>query len=491
MKKITATRVSDDSNQKSCWSVTYSPKAICALIGSSVDIDSYYTFPNNQKVTKSIWFIEEQAGAEPVDVREDEEYQGRVWYTQSSQNDCSMRITHLRERDAQTYRFRFYTDGDKYTGEPGVALSVTDLKVTVSDTESGGKKLNCSSSCTLRKYYTYIWYKNGLPVSDQYRNSTGQYLYVRAVGADSYSCAVKGYEELHSTAVYSPRNTRAVTVSSGERVEGDSVALSCSSNSNPPVLIYSWFKQRAAADAPLTTGQNYTITNISSQHSGLYYCTAHNQLGQHSSTPTRLDVLHPPRSTNVSGDSDTLVCVSDSNPASSYTWFKKTGSDVILFGNSSSLTLPAGEVGVFFCKAENRFGSHNSSEWPVTAVADYTAVKYAAFGVTAVLLLICITIGLCVRRRAAASSSRSEENSRNGTFTEQASAPVYEQVSDLAMTSDPTRTAASDAQDEVQYSSVQFTCSHAQEVPLCSTVHRSSALKQEEEVEYSTVKLSK
>ncbi|XP_072526992.1 B-cell receptor CD22-like, partial [Salminus brasiliensis] len=87
-----------------------------------------------------------------------------------------------------------------------------------------------------------------------------------------------------------PRNTRAVLLPSGERVEGESVTLSCSSDADPPVLSYSWFKQRAAADTPLTTGQNYSITNISSQHSGLYYCTAHNQLGHHSSTPVHLDV---------------------------------------------------------------------------------------------------------------------------------------------------------------------------------------------------------
>ncbi|KAF5897889.1 B-cell receptor CD22-like, partial [Clarias magur] len=88
----------------------------------------------------------------------------------------------------------------------------------------------------------------------------------------------------------SPKNTRAVVLSSGDTVEGDSVNLSCSSDANPPVLTYSWFKQTAAADTLLTTGQNYSISNISSQHRGLYYCTAHNLLGQHNSTPTLLDV---------------------------------------------------------------------------------------------------------------------------------------------------------------------------------------------------------
>ncbi|XP_036416960.1 B-cell receptor CD22-like [Colossoma macropomum] len=235
---------------KECWGVTYTPECVCALKGSSVDLSCSYN-PGGQTVTKSVWFIKEQAGAEPVDVREDEEYQGRVQYRQSSQNDF--------------------------------------LKVTVSDTDSGGKKLMCSSTCTLPDNLTYIWYKNGQLVIHCKSASCS----VAVVsGAVSYSCAVEGHESLVSPPVYSPRNTRAVVVSSGERVEGESVTLSCSSDADPPVLIYSWFKQRAAADAPLTTGQNYTITNISSQHSGLYYCTAHNQLGLHSSTPTRLDVLH-------------------------------------------------------------------------------------------------------------------------------------------------------------------------------------------------------
>ncbi|XP_036416961.1 uncharacterized protein LOC118800904 [Colossoma macropomum] len=109
---------------KECWGVTYTPERVCALKGSSVDLSCSY-YPGGQTVTKSVWFIKEQAGTEPVDVREDEEYQGRVQYRQSSQNDCSIRINQLRKRDAQTYIFRFYTDGGEYTGQPGVTLFVT------------------------------------------------------------------------------------------------------------------------------------------------------------------------------------------------------------------------------------------------------------------------------------------------------------------------------------------------------------------------------
>ncbi|XP_053532472.1 uncharacterized protein LOC108259384 isoform X1 [Ictalurus punctatus] len=558
-------------DEKSCWSVTYSTQNICSLIGSSVDIHSYYTFPNHYKVTEVFWFIKDQTGVEPVDVREDEEYQGRVQYTQISQNNCSLRITNLRERDTQTYRFRFYTDVGKYTGDPGVSLSVTDLKVTVSDWREQYMNLICITTCTLSNNPTYIWYKNGQRVSECKSASCS----VAAVGgAVSYSCAVEGHDSLLSPPVYSPKNTRAVVLSSGDTEEGDSVTLSCSSDANPPVLAYSWFKQRAAADTLLTTGQNYSISNISSQHSGLYYCTAHNRLGQHNSTPTLLDVLYLPKNTravvlssgdtveggsvtlscssdanppvltyswfkqraaadtllttgqnysisnissqhsglyyctahnrlgqhnstpthldvlysprntsivpSVSGDLFTLVCRSDSNPNSSYTWYKKTEGDVKIIENGTNLTLSSRADGFYYCKASNGFGSSNSSEWEHTSDTDNSVVKYAASGVTVALVLLVllfIAVFLWIRRRASLFSNRSEDNSKNN------SAPVYGNVS--AMTSDPTQTASSEDQDNLQYSSVYFRNSHTQEAPLYSTVQLT------EEVEYATVSLAK
>ncbi|MCI4393393.1 hypothetical protein PGIGA_G00157070 [Pangasianodon gigas] len=112
---------------KECWGVTYTPEHVCALKDTSIDLSCSYKHPAGHTVIKSVWFFKEQAGVDPEDVREDKEYQGRVQYTQSSQNNCSLRITNLRERDSQTYRFRFYTDdpNGKYTGQPGVSLSVT------------------------------------------------------------------------------------------------------------------------------------------------------------------------------------------------------------------------------------------------------------------------------------------------------------------------------------------------------------------------------
>ncbi|XP_053347926.1 B-cell receptor CD22-like [Clarias gariepinus] len=278
----------------------------------------------------------------------------------------------------------------------------------------------------------------------------------------------------------SPKNTRAVVLSFGDTVAGKSVTLICGSDANPPVLNYTWF--RAAADTLLTTGQNYSISNISSQHSGLYYCTAHNQLGQQNSTPTLLDVLYAPRITtvtaipSVSGDSVTLLCKSDSNPISNYTWTRRTEGGVKPTGNGNNLTLHSGADGFYYCTATNQLGSSDSPGWAYTA--DNRAVKYAATAVTVALVLIFITVILWLRRRASMVRTRSEEHSKND------SVHVYDNNS--AMTSDPTQTASSEDQDNVQYSTVHFSQCPTDGVSLYSTVQLPKSVKQEEEVEQRT-----
>ncbi|KTF71082.1 hypothetical protein cypCar_00050413, partial [Cyprinus carpio] len=66
---------------------------------------------------------------------------------------------------------------------------------------------------------------------------------------------------------------RSVSVSvSGELVEGDSVTLICSSDSNPPALNFSWFKEDQISS--VGSGQSF-----SALQSGRFYCEAHNQHG--------------------------------------------------------------------------------------------------------------------------------------------------------------------------------------------------------------------
>ncbi|XP_042164288.1 sialoadhesin-like [Oncorhynchus tshawytscha] len=161
-------------------------------------------------------------------------------------------------------------------------LSLTlysDLQVKVTNaTEAGKRTLTCITTCTLTDNPTYIWYKNGHKVKEDTSSSYPDSF----SDADSYSCAVKGHEDLLSPAVYGPKNTSVSVSPSGEIVEGSSVTLTCSSDANPPVDKYTWYKKNVTS--PKASGQSYSITNIISEDRGEYYCEAQNGRGSMNST---------------------------------------------------------------------------------------------------------------------------------------------------------------------------------------------------------------
>ncbi len=74
---------------------------------------------------------------------------------------------------------------------------------------------------------------------------------------------------------------------SGVIVEGDSVTLICSSDSNPPALNFSWFK----GGMIVGSGRIYSISKIRSDHSGEYKCKSRNKHGEKYSDAVTLCVM--------------------------------------------------------------------------------------------------------------------------------------------------------------------------------------------------------
>uniref|UniRef100_A0A4W5KG30 Ig-like domain-containing protein n=1 Tax=Hucho hucho TaxID=62062 RepID=A0A4W5KG30_9TELE len=87
---------------------------------------------------------------------------------------------------------------------------------------------------------------------------------------------------LSSSTPDGPRNTSVSVSPSGEIAEGNSVTLTCSSDANPPVAKYTWYKKNVTS--PKASGQSYSITNIISEDRGEYYCEAQNGRGSMNST---------------------------------------------------------------------------------------------------------------------------------------------------------------------------------------------------------------
>ena len=120
------------------WGVTYTSNDVCALRGSTVDISCTYRYPKKQDgrdttVQKTLWLTDRD---KYVDLRSDTDYADRVEYScgenscnrYSCNGKCTLRIRDLRLSDsAAGYKFQFITNKPrgKYTGNPGVTLSVT------------------------------------------------------------------------------------------------------------------------------------------------------------------------------------------------------------------------------------------------------------------------------------------------------------------------------------------------------------------------------
>uniref|UniRef100_A0A4W5KL86 Ig-like domain-containing protein n=1 Tax=Hucho hucho TaxID=62062 RepID=A0A4W5KL86_9TELE len=242
-----------------------------------------------------------------------------------------MIITDLKEIDSAEYKFRLLTtDEGRFSGLPGVMLTVTDILLEMDPTSvSEGERvtLRCRTKCTVGLNATYIWYKNGQRLNNPITSYNSLILDpVSSEDAGNYSCGVEGFERILSpeetlTVRYGPKNTSVSVSPSGEIVEGSSVTLTCSSDANPPVDKYTWYKKNGAS----MTGpeKTYNFTTISSEDSGEYYCGAENKYGRLNSSSVSVDVQYDPKNTSVSispsgeiveGSSVTLTCSSDANP---------------------------------------------------------------------------------------------------------------------------------------------------------------------------------
>ncbi|XP_056586235.1 sialic acid-binding Ig-like lectin 11 [Triplophysa dalaica] len=352
------------------WSVTYSSSHICALKNSTVTINCTYKYPTGHHITEVFWT--KSNSPDPPKLCNDSKYRERIQYLGDKQHDCSVRLTDVRHTDSHEYYFRFITDKPygKWIGNPGVTVNVTDLQVeSEGETVMEGHSvtLTCKSRCSLTDTSTFIWFRN-----TQTLNDTNKKLIlpsVRRENAGDYRCAVQGHKltspPRRLNVIYPPDDPVISISSSGVIVEGDSVTLTCSSESNPPANI-SWFKEETSVGS----GNIFRISNIRSDHSGEFKCKARNKRG-HKYSAVTLNVLHPPRNVSASisssgviveGDSVTLTCSSESNPpVHNYSWFKENQTSSVGSGQTSSISnFNSSLSGWFYCVAENELGEKYS-----------------------------------------------------------------------------------------------------------------------------------
>uniref|UniRef100_A0A4W5MB45 Ig-like domain-containing protein n=1 Tax=Hucho hucho TaxID=62062 RepID=A0A4W5MB45_9TELE len=565
---------------ESCMNVTYTHQSICALKGSTVDISCFYTHPSWYNVTEVSWFSKWETGV-TNDLSQDPEYADRVKYHRQTDKDSTLKITDLRERDSTEYKFRFKAVNAEwgYTFS-GTTLSVTGLQVEVTPatvTEGQRVTLACGTICTLtdNPNPSYIWYKKGQRLTNQ--NNSLILNPVSSEDAGRYSCAVEGFEDLHSpeetlTVKYGPKNTRASIHLSDEIVEGSSVTLTCISDANPPVDKYTWYKkigghyqsfsygntelqhvfsaiqssdngeyyceapnemgtdrsesinidvkygpnntsvsvspsgeimegssvtQTCSSDANppvkrytwykkngghyqfsyVNTGSQHIFNQIKSSDTGEYYCEAWNGIKTGRSESIDIDVKYGPKNPSVSvspsgeiveGSSVTLTCSSDANPpVQNYTWYKKNVTSPILSGQNYNITTISSEYsGHYYCEARNKIASENSTALMLIVAVKQTSNKTAAVGIIVVVLvlILCLSGLMWFRKKASKSTSGTIETRDTADDGQGDSSPMYDNVLGMEMQQ---RQRPPSSQDDVHYTTIHFSRSKNQD-ELCT-----------------------
>ncbi|XP_067260278.1 B-cell receptor CD22-like [Chanodichthys erythropterus] len=221
-----------------------------------------------------------------------------IWYrnsqplTERRDRNNELLLQSVRREDAGRYSCAVH--GHNLIS-PAVQLNVTypPMSVSVSISPSGeivsgdSVTLICSSDSN-PPALNFSWFKGGTFVG------SGRIYSISKISSDDsgeYKCrSINEHGEKYSDAVtlnvmYPLRNVSVLITGSGEIVSGDSVTLICSSDSNPPALNFSWFKENESS--AVGSGQSF-----SALQSGRFYGQAHNQHGSQRSDAVTVTEHH-------------------------------------------------------------------------------------------------------------------------------------------------------------------------------------------------------
>uniref|UniRef100_A0A8C7GP03 Ig-like domain-containing protein n=1 Tax=Oncorhynchus kisutch TaxID=8019 RepID=A0A8C7GP03_ONCKI len=276
-------------------------KSVCVLEGLSVKLSCGFTIQDTRRKLKEFYWFNNNNRKKwkdttiPEDLSEDPEYYGRLLHGAVGgfgQYSITTTIINLRPSDSAEYKFRLNTQNSGWkNSESGTTVFVTGLKVIKNpDTVKEGQKvtLTCSTMCILSNNpnLTYIWYKNGRRLTNPKTLKTSL-----SEDAGSYSCVLVGLENQPSlgatlTVRYPPRSTTVmVSTDQNKIVEGSSVTLTCSSDANPPMEKYTWYKRNGTKVSVLQgETESYTIPIVSLGYIDQYFCEAKNEIGAQNST---------------------------------------------------------------------------------------------------------------------------------------------------------------------------------------------------------------
>uniref|UniRef100_A0A7N9AX31 Uncharacterized LOC113128677 n=1 Tax=Mastacembelus armatus TaxID=205130 RepID=A0A7N9AX31_9TELE len=171
-------------------------KSVCSLKGSSVDLPCSAEHPTSNFK----WYTVHYSGSKHVQ-NELSADGNHMKYNISEKSNFTLTINDLRDNDTKNYCCSNNRDNPLKCWEHATNLQVTDLQVKVIPTIEGHTlTLMCSTSCRLTENTAaYTWYKNREFIYSDW--SPWYQELVSSEEAATYSCAIKGYEDLRAPEV--------------------------------------------------------------------------------------------------------------------------------------------------------------------------------------------------------------------------------------------------------------------------------------------------
>ncbi|KAM9512294.1 myelin-associated glycoprotein isoform 6-T8 [Salvelinus alpinus] len=257
-------------------------------------------------------------------------------------------------------------------------------------------------------------------------------LYQRQAGKSDKSS--KTY--LTVTVLYPPKNTSVSVSPSSSVAEGSSVTLTCSSNANPAVNNYTWYRVEGWEKDLVGSEENLSIFNVTRLSNEQYNCEAQNVHGLQNSEAISIDVTFASEIQNTSrciriSATSQIRCFCDSfgNPAPTVVW-QLAGESVNHSTNTIIREEPMGRAGLrssltirqsqeeeipsLVCLSSNIDG-FDSFSFNLTSMKTYEGFHLISLligaGVGAgVMMLLCIPLLLvCMHRRARQSPNKSQD----------------------------------------------------------------------------------
>ncbi|KAJ8332895.1 hypothetical protein SKAU_G00417910 [Synaphobranchus kaupii] len=209
-----------------------------------------------------------------------------TWYWNGSPLSLTNQRFHFTARSEDAGKYSCAVKGYEDLRTPAVALNVRyppkRISVSVSPTgeilEGSSVNLTCSSDAN-PPVQRSTWFKNNRSVFSETGGPEESYTikYITQQDAGEYYCEAGNEIGTNSSppklldVQYSPKNTSVSVSPSAEIEEGSSVTLTCSSDANPPVQSYTWFKKNETGVWQAGSAQSLNFSNFRSWNSGQYY----------------------------------------------------------------------------------------------------------------------------------------------------------------------------------------------------------------------------